>query len=215
MSDRPPVVGVEGPCCAGKTTLSRGLREHLSPAMNIGSVRDYADWVGGGRFLPPAHPQSLRDEEIALHKLLAIEADRTAAVRAGFAEMDLILVDRSVHTLAAHCAGLTSLTGLDYRLASTRVLTGTTVALWPDLILYLDVSPGVIAARNKGKFSPDSLFIDDRFNSGVRQYFSELAGVSQQRVGWLDASGSAKLLCRRATSYLTESLRTRADRGRP
>jgi thymidylate kinase len=214
VNGRPLVVGIEGPCCAGKTTLSRGLMEHLSTTMTIGPVRDYADWVGGGRFLPAPQPESVDGEDAALRELLHIEADRTAAVRAEFHRLDLVLVDRSVHTLAAHCAGLTRLTGVDYSAAATRVLATASTALWPDLLLYLDVDRTTVATRNNGKFPPDSLFINDRFNAGIRQYFAGLTGVSQPRVGWFDGGSGARLLCRRATAYLTESLPIRADEGR-
>jgi thymidylate kinase len=215
MMSRPFIVGIEGPCCAGKTTLGHALLDELEQRLRLAYIRDYADWVGGGRHLPPPNPGSLADEQAALRQLLAIEADRSAAARAEMPKLDLILIDRSVHTLAAHCAGLTALTGLDHDTTGTRVIHSSDAPLWPDLVLYLDVDQATVASRNNGKFAPDSLFIDALFNSGVRSYFERLALQQRPRVDWLDANHGARLLHRQASQHLmTTSVRTQTDKER-
>jgi uridine kinase len=47
----PLIVALEGPCCAGKTTLSRLLARELAD-LSVALVPCYADHAGGGRFLP-------------------------------------------------------------------------------------------------------------------------------------------------------------------
>ncbi len=73
-------VAVEGPCCAGKTTLSRGLLERDDRASRSRHVHCYADHVGGGRFLPRPVPESVPEDQAAIRALLQIEAERVAGV---------------------------------------------------------------------------------------------------------------------------------------
>lgn len=178
-------IALEGPCCAGKTTLGRGLVRELAD-VRVGYVRDYSDHVGGGRYLPSAMPDSLESEERALVELLKIEADRTARPLA--ASSDLLLIDRSVHTLLAHCHALERLTGLAYDDLARRVLTSSDIPIWPDLIAYLDVSDEIVRARNRGKFPPGSIFVNPDFNAGIRSYFRSLAEAEPARIVWLDAT---------------------------
>ncbi|MBN1172925.1 MAG: hypothetical protein JXA67_12185 [Micromonosporaceae bacterium] len=177
-------IALEGPCCAGKTTLGRGLTSLLSES--IGYVQDYSDFVGGGRNLPPAVPDDLDSEERALRELLRIEADRTAGPLA--AQPELLLIDRSVYTLLAHCHALEQMTGVPYGDLAHRMLTESKIPVWPDLVLYLDVSQETVDARNRGKFAPGSIFVDPQFNMGFRSYFRRLADAGLTRIVWLDAA---------------------------
>jgi hypothetical protein len=187
MSRGGSTIALEGPVCAGKSTLGRCLVWDLG-GLNIGYVDDYADHVGGGRFLPPPMPASLAEEERALGRLLAIEADRTAHVREPGGRWDLVILDRSVHTLLAHCHALTRMSGLDFSGLAERVVNSSCAALWPDRIVYLDAADSVIGARNTGKFENGSLFVDTKFNAGFREYFVKLARRGDGRVVWLDAA---------------------------
>ncbi|MGH3770516.1 MAG: hypothetical protein ACRDRW_03815 [Pseudonocardiaceae bacterium] len=205
MTGQLPTIAIEGPCCAGKTTLAHGLVEESS-ALSIEYVRDYSDHVGGGRFLPPPVPTSLAEEELILNRFLAIEADRTARIRTMTLEPDLIIIDRSVHTLLAHCFALQRLLNDDYFGLARRVIGDSGVPLWPDHLLYLDTPQCVIGARNGGKFAPDSIFIDAGFNAGVRSYFQQVAGVPSPRVVWLDASVDATMVRRLAAAQLVQWL---------
>jgi thymidylate kinase len=178
-------VAVEGPCCAGKTTLSRGLIEAMTD-IAISHVTCYADHVGGGRFLPRPVPQSLAEDQDAVDRLLTVEADRVAHARV--AATDLVLMDRSVHTLLAHRHALQRVTGLALLAPAERVITRSEAPAWPDLVLYLDVPQPTILDRNRGKFPPDSIFIDPVFNAGVRDYFAEATDRQDIHIVWLDAT---------------------------
>ena len=193
MSHRPRTVAVEGPCCAGKTTLAHGLAHELSD-LAVAYVKDYSDHVGGGRFLPHPVPNSIAEEQRALERFLSIEADRAAEVRSSADQWDVVLIDRSIHTLLAHCHALTHLTGVDYFGLARDAVKRSSIPLWPDLVLYLDVSQDTIDARNRGKFEDSSIFIDPDFNKGIRSYFLQLAGLEQRQVVWLDATRDATML---------------------
>lgn len=185
-------VAIEGPCCAGKTTLARALLDCLAD-LAVCSVPCYADHVGGGRFLPPPVPTSLAEDEAGLRALLMIENDRLAGPRAG--RYDVALLDRSVHTLLAHRHAVDQLTGLGcYELAS-KTLSLSPVPVWPSLVLFLDVSQGVVEQRNRGKFPADSLFVDSRFNSAIRSYYDSVAASGDGPIVWLDGElDSGKLV---------------------
>jgi thymidylate kinase len=195
---------VEGPCCAGKTTLSRGLLDDMTDLV-ISHVRDYADHVGGGRFLPRPVPESVAEDQQAVDALLRVEADRLAPARA--ARSDLVLMDRSIHTLLAHRYAVQRVTGLAVLAPAERVIARSSVPAWPDLVLYLDVPQQTILDRNRGKFEADSIFIDTVFNAGIRDYFSETMEVGKTEIVWLDATLEPEKLVRIAEGHVRRLLR--------
>ena len=77
MSRRPPLAALEGPCCAGKTTLGHLLLRDLH-GLTIAFAPCYADHAGGGRFLPRQEAHSVPEREQALRELLRLEAGRLA-----------------------------------------------------------------------------------------------------------------------------------------
>ncbi len=117
--------------------------------------------------------------------------------------MDLVLIDRSVHTLLAHCHALTQRTGADFATAADRVVRPSPLAVWPDLILYLDVGPDTIDRRNRGKFPPGSVFTDPDFNHAIRAYFASLANAGTPPVTWLEGSTDARLLAGSAMAAIS------------
>jgi thymidylate kinase len=199
-------VAVEGPCCAGKTTLSQGLLDELTD-ITISHVRCYADHVGGGRYLPRPVPETVPEDHEAVSALLTIEADRVAGARAE--PSDVVLMDRSVHTLLAHRYALQRVTGLPCFASAERVIARSEAPAWPDLVLYLDVTQQAILDRNRGKFPPDSIFIDARFNAGIRAYFADATDRGNAPIVWLDATLDATKLLSIAEVHIQELLRVR------
>lgn len=184
MTGGPCVAAFEGPCCAGKTTLACALLQNLS-GMTVAFAKCYADHVGGGWFLPRQEARSVEEREHALHRLLAVEADRLARLPSG---VDLILADRSVHTMLAHSYALERMTGIGLLAPSQRLLRESPIPAWPDVIVYLDLPQDAVHERNHGKFPEDSIYIDPAFNAAIRSYFLRLAGREPSRVAWLDAT---------------------------
>ena len=196
---------LEGPCCAGKTTLGHGLIGALT-GKDVAYVRDYSDFVGGGRFLPPPVPQSLTDEETALKEFLCIEAERIKLPLS--LPREVIIIDRSIHTLIAHCVALERMTGVSYGTLAKHILCDSKVPLWPDFVLYLDTPSEIINIRNNGKFANDSIFINPDFNTGIRSYFLELCRSGSPPVIWLDASQDKMSLRRNAEAQTFDFWRT-------
>ena len=209
MTGQPCVVALEGPCCAGKTTLGRVLVQTLRD-LRVAFVPCYADHAGGGRFLPRQEAASVPEREQALHQLLAIEAQRMARVPAG---CGLILADRSVHTLLANSYALQCMTGTGFLAPSARLLRRSPIPAWPDLVLYLDVPQDTIHHRNQGKFPPGSIYTDQQFNTAVRGYFRRLAGQKPTRVAWLDATLDLPELTQLAAADIRQTTALRTSRG--
>jgi thymidylate kinase len=198
VTPRPLVVALEGPCCAGKTTLGRLLARELH-GLSVALVPCYADHAGGGRFLPRQEAASVAEREQALHQLLVVEAGRLARVPQG---CDVIVEDRSVHTLLAHSYTFQLRTGTDFLGPSQRLLRASPAPAWPDLVLYLDLPQDAVQHRNPGKFPPGSIYTDPGFNAAVRAYFRRLAGGKAPRVAWLDATLDLPELTRLAVARI-------------
>jgi thymidylate kinase len=179
---------LEGPCCAGKTTLSRGLMDELKELV-IGHVRDFSDFVGGGRFLPSPEPSSLEEEENSLRIFLDIENKRIAHLVNQ--KYDLIIIDRSIYTLIAHCSALDKMNGTNYTNLAKSILKKSNIPLWPDIIVYLDICQKTVKQRNREKFHESSIFINSIFNCGIKNYFQELTQERASSILWVDATLSA------------------------
>lgn len=204
VNTRPLRVGIEGPCCAGKTTLGQQLRMRFSDR-TVHYVPDYSDYVGGGLFLPPALPRTLEEEARALWHFLGIEIERTREAWTANDPDGLILIDRSAHTLLAHCHALSHHTGTNYRAAAETIVGASPLPMWPDLIIYLDINEATLKRRYHGKFDKDSIFVNPIFNAGIRAYFEGIAGVSRPRVAWLDADVDARLLSELAAAEFPQA----------
>jgi thymidylate kinase len=152
--------------------------------LTVAHVRCYADFVGGGRHLPNAVPATLEEDAAGLTELIRLEWARTEA--ALHSDSDLILLDRGANTLLAHRYAIERVTGLECFGPAQRAVSEAQLRSWPDLVLYLDVPQEVVHERNRGKFPPDSIFIDAQFNAGIRAYFAGITG--QQQILWLDAT---------------------------
>jgi thymidylate kinase len=206
---QPCVVALEGPCCAGKTTLGRLLERNL-PELTVALVACYADHAGGGRFLPRQEADSVAERERALRQLLMVEAGRLARVPD---RCDVVLEDRSVHTLLAHSYALERMTGTGFLTPTLRLLRSSPVPAWPDLVLYLDLPQHAVRDRDQGKFPPGSIYTDPDFNAAIRAYFRRLAGRKSPRVAWLDATLSLPELARLAAAHIRDQARQVSVKG--
>jgi thymidylate kinase len=209
VSGQACMAALEGPCCAGKTTLGRLLARSLD-GLTVAFAPCYADHAGGGRFLPRQEAASVREREDALRQILDVEAGRLAALPPG---RDLILADRSVYTLLANSWALEQITGLALAAPSQRLLRASPVPAWPDVVLYLDLPQDAVQGRNNGKFPAGSIYTDPAFNAAIRAYFSRLADQKSPRVAWLDATLDLPELAQLARAELRQAARHRNTQG--
>jgi len=205
----PLVAAFEGPCCAGKTTLAQRLLTSLR-GLRAAFVPCYADHVGGGRYLPRQEAKTVQERNEALQELLAVEAGRFATTAPG---ADVILADRSIHTLLAHSYALEIMTGIGFLAPSLRLLSRSPIPAWPQLVFYLDLPQEAVCARNHGKFPADSIYTDPQFNAAVRSYFLRLAGQKTTCLAWLDAMLEPAELARLAETRLRQVVALRNTQG--
>ena len=196
---------IEGPVCAGKTTLANGLRDYVGPTHTV-IVPDYADFVGGAN-MPSADPASLVEERAALEDLLEIEDRRFRSFPAFFGdEATLRLIDRSALTLLGHCSGLDARNpAVGSFLELGRSVVGTSSrAVLPQLIIYLDADLDTQVARDDGKFGPESIFLDPQLNEGFRSYFKSITSENDPASTlWLDARLSPAEILNEAIVFLS------------
>jgi thymidylate kinase len=178
--------------------------------LTVAFAQCYADHAGGGRYLPRQEACSVPEREQALRELLRVEADRLARLPS---DRDLILADRSVHTLLAHSYALEQMTGLGMFEPSVRLLRASPLAAWPDLVMYLDLPQEAVEGRNNGKFPPGSIYTDPAFNTAIRSYFLRLAGQNTPRLAWLDATLDLPELARLAEAQLRQMVWDRDVEG--
>ena len=116
------------------------------------------------------------EREQALRELLRLEAGRLALLPSG---SDLILADRSVHTLLAHSYALEQLTGIGVFDPSVRMLRASPLAAWPELVLYLELPQPAVEGRNNGKVPPRTIHTDPGIHAAIRSYSPPPSGSGE------------------------------------
>lgn len=159
----------------------------------------FADHVGGGRFLPPPVPESATEDEAALRTLLAIDADRAAEAQR--APGDLVLMDRSVHTLLAHRHAIQFITGLPVSEPAARIVAASRLAS--------DHSIGTAESSRRAASSSTP-----RTTGTFRQYFTALADEPGAAVVRLDATARPEDLVAAAKAHIHSLLPGRRLNGR-
>ena len=196
-------MAIEGPCCAGKTTLGDALLERLGPGETT-IIPDYADFVGGAAGMPDPDPACWPDERAAIDVLLDVENQRFRDHLPRQPPRQ-VLIDRSVLTLEAHCAGL------DRRHPSRPPFAGRAAVMlaedtrpgWPQATLYLDIPHEPQLARNdSGKFAPESIFMDPDYNVGFREWFRQEQERGERPLAWISADAPPEAVLEQALAFL-------------
>lgn len=145
-----PIIAVEGCSHAGKTTLIKNISKSTT---GVVSLPDYVAFAGGDKKVPPAPARSVAEELEALRFFLDLDSKRWNAANVSSHDQ-VILEDRSFHTLLAHRLSIQHLTGMDVFDPSCMMALSRTDRLTPDLILYLDTPQRVLDERYKTRISP-------------------------------------------------------------
>lgn len=172
MSNNPVAVALEGASGAGKTTLSRNLKTSLSQ-LRVIVLPDYSVSAGGPEYLPRAPAETVEEELSALSFLLDLDHWRRQQGHISAGDVDLIVMDRSVHTLLAHRFATAKLLGLDVFAASCKLAAAHARITWPNLILYVDTPQEILNSRQSPESPPPEarIFVDPHYNELFRSYF--------------------------------------------
>lgn len=175
------IVALEGPVCAGKTTVAAGL-EFAGAKV----VPEYLDLTGGASLAGADAPEA-GDGLRRLHLLLELERGRTTHLPPA----GTVVLDRSVFTLLAYEAGLSAMPAPNVLAHAVGAVVAAAdrgdVAL-PDRIVFLDCPASLCRERAAaaGMRTPAFLF-DARFRGGFRQLFCRLERAVPGMVLFADA----------------------------
>jgi thymidylate kinase len=177
-------VALEGPVCAGKTTVAKSLGSVCTRV-----VPEYLDLPGAASRVGvdvPAAGDGLR----RLRLLLEIERHRVLHLP----RVGSILLDRSVFTLIAYEAGLAAMSAANVLSAAAGEVANAIErggVVLPGRVMYLDCPAASCRERAAaaGMQTPAFLF-DTAFRGGFRQVFVRLELAAPGTVLFVDADRS-------------------------
>lgn len=178
------VFAVEGPICAGKSTLIDSITE----SGQTERVREYSEYVRSATLnFPKFPPQDEAKAQRAFEFFLELERFRLRDYQTRSKE---VLLDRSVFTLLAFEVGASSITGINILpWAIDRVIQTRNEIIWPDHIIYLDVPVEVSRNRSQvDKIKMPEFQFDLGFNAGFKALFVTVKQVMPVYVTVLDAT---------------------------
>ena len=168
----PPVVALEGPVRAGKTTLLRKARDRYSS--RIVTIREYGNYSGGSSEWPAFPPHTVEETIGAARFFMELEERRKADLEMeirGNPPCELVLTDRSWHTCLAFDLAAQPLAALP-ALEVIREEWESRRKIVPDLIIYLDICDSQLQERLapfRASYRP--VLYDSAFNERFRGYF--------------------------------------------
>lgn len=205
MSSRPCfVVSVDAPSDSGKSTLVGGLLNTLSGLRVVG-LPCYVDAAGGDAYVPPDRALSAEQQLAQFRFFLDLERRRRSRLRIEGDEVEVLLLDRSIHSLLAHSLAEQLLGGPPTFDACVALAKGDPHVLWPDLVFFLDVSDAKRAERVEPGDQP-KWFADASFNRALCHYFAEDVGELGDRLVVLDGDPAASVVLADAEARLRERL---------
>lgn len=178
------IVALEGPCLAGKTTVTSQLLKLLAARKPLAFPCYVAELA-----VPAPDPVApTRDEQLAATKLfLQVETQRFARVR--LAAPELVVLDRSVDTLAAHALGVSRYPGgSDGYFDTLAVIGAESRKLVPDLTLFLVVPHAELLVRSSSFPHLPPVYYDPAFLSGFTDHFKRSERFARELV-FVDALG--------------------------
>lgn len=184
--DRPPVLALEGPCLAGKTSLARAITTAVGTRWTVLTIPCYVD-LADDLPLPPLDVYDPASQHEAVRYFLKIERIRSRILRLAQGT-DLVLIDRSADTLLAHVFALDSLHGTRALPGARQIVNATPWVIRPDLTLHLHVPPVTIRERLTSRPGFPELLVREDFNCYFNRYFDIPAQCVARRVVKLDAT---------------------------
>ncbi len=135
------IVGFEGPCLAGKTTLIRSLEERLrGPSVQVLRVDDFTEFAGGHANFPPIITKDESAARSAARYFLELERRRRDLVDKWMSPLrqrglSFVLVDRLIFTCMAIRRSLKDHVGYETYLQAVKARE----VLLPDLTVFLEL----------------------------------------------------------------------------
>lgn len=162
------IIALEGPVCAGKTTLLRMFAND-----GYTTVSEYAEYANHGRGFPSFPPKTPKEALDNFRFFLEVEERRFGIIQQKeFRKDDLVIIDRSVFTLLAFEYAAPAYTGFSVFNEAWEIIRNSDKVLTPFKILYLEIDDETIAQRfaQKDSFCAE-VFLRPEFNAKIREFF--------------------------------------------
>lgn len=171
------VVAIEGPVCAGKSTLVENLNQD-----GLGTILEYSEYVAHANQDFPKFPPA--DEEAAKKSFeFFLNLERRRSQDMAELTQNKIAIDRSVFTLLAFELGAAKITGIDISDWAVERLSKENDLIAPDYVFYLDVPVAISSQRAERNGIPIPAFLlSEKFNQGFRDFF---VGLEQTMPGYI------------------------------
>lgn len=187
------ICSVDAPSYSGKSSLLAALSVMLPPDL-LHTCDDYVPFLGGEDHIPETPRWSSPGELDSL--MFFLEADRKrwedAATR--IVGHQVVLLDRSIHTLLAHTLGIRAYTGIDIFPDACRAAEqcGSRV---PEITFYLDVPQDELTRRIALRQDRTAaIFQSPIYNKGFCSYFFPTLKWGASRIVALDGTQSVRTL---------------------
>lgn len=204
-SDR-MIVAIEAPSDSGKSTLVSALMTHFGEE-DSALLPCYVDVAGGDGHVPAQRAQTAFEQRESLQAFLGLEAQRLQVADEAMARARVLLLDRSVYSLLAHAYAEEQTGGPAAFRDCCQLVREFEPVLWPDLVLFLDVSEENRRARtapgDEGKW-----FADAPFNRAFSEYFLDDVAKLGNELAILDADVSREDVLRQAVARIGITMAT-------
>ncbi len=164
------LIAIEGASYSGKSTLARRLQQEFGPRAIV--LPDYVEAAGGSQFVPSAPAHSAAEQMQAFRFFLELDAKRYRRGLVVQPSPELVIMDRSIHTLLAHNFAMMNMMSWPIFEESTRIAQDDPSVIWPHLVLYVDVPQDILGPRYPS-VTPEAewLFTNPTYNRHFRAYF--------------------------------------------
>lgn len=179
------IIALEGPVCAGKTTVLGGLREQEIPV-----VDEYSEYVASTtRDFPKFPPQDEEAAKDSFRFFFELEARRKQDMEA--TGNNRAVLDRSIYTLLAFEVGASRLTGISILPWAVEYLEeNKDKIIMPEQVVYMDIPAEISRSRaREGQIRIADFLLTDGFNGGFRDFFMALKEKAPELVCIVDATG--------------------------
>jgi len=164
------VIAVEGPSNTGKSTLLSGIDNHLD-IERYTVLPCYVTFAGGEQQVPNAPAESVEEELRAQNFYRNLDHERMLSIQNNSAISDLVIMDRSIHTILAHAYAVSKIKNIPVYRESQRLALRDPRITWPYAIIYLDTPEDVLSRRYRRSDSSIGIFSNTSYNRHYRKYF--------------------------------------------
>ena len=159
------IIALEGPCLSGKSTVAHQLTQMAADCLV------FPCYVAELSVVPPEPVASSQAEQLASTALfLEIESKRFDRVTSSTAT--LVLLDRSIDTLAAHALAVAHYLAKPGGYSDTlSLIRGEPKRLVPDVTFFLEVPTAELRRRSASFPHLPPVYYDPSFLRGFREHF--------------------------------------------